>query len=105
IGLVLLLGGVVLARWGGAFQWAGFLWTLFGTIMNGLLYECFNRAKADALTKCFCTAMGMGALGLAISLEQASPWNAIFDATVALYLLGFVFVGGFLYWIANLIAF
>src|SRR3989338_7782515 len=28
VGLVLVLGGVVMARWGGHFQWVGFAWTL-----------------------------------------------------------------------------
>src|SRR3989338_929246 len=46
VGLVLVLGGVVMARWGGHFQWTGFMWATFGTIMNGILYELFARAKA-----------------------------------------------------------
>lgn len=103
IGLVLVLGGVVMARWGGHFQWAGFAWTMFGTIMNGILYEFFARAKATSLQKCFCACTGMGTLGLALS--AGASWSAIAEPKLILLVLGFAFVGGFLYWIANLMAF
>lgn len=103
VGLTLVLGGVVIARWGGHFQWAGFAWTLFGTIMNGILYEFFARAKASSLQKCFYACMGMGTLGLILS--TGASWSAIMEPKLALFVLGFAFVGGFLYWIANLIAF
>jgi len=102
-GLVMVLGGVVIARWGGHFQWAGFAWTLFGTIMNGILYEFFARAKANALQKCFYGSMGMGTLGL--TLSAGASWSAIAEPKLILLVLGFAFVGGFLYWISNLIAF
>lgn len=103
VGLVLVLGGVVIARWGGHFQWAGFAWTLFGTIMNGILYEFFARAKATSLQKCFYACMGMGTLGLVLS--AGASWSAIAEPKLILLVLGFAFVGGFLYWIANLMAF
>lgn len=103
IGLVLVLGGVVIARWGGDFQWAGFAWTMFGTIMNGILYEFFARAKATSLQKCFYACMGMGILGLVLS--AGASWSAIAEPKLILLVLGFAFVGGFLYWIANLMAF
>jgi len=103
VGLVLVLGGVVMARWGGHFQWAGFAWTLFGTIMNGILYEFFARAKATSLQKCFYACMGMGTLGLVLS--AGASWSAIAEPKLILLVLGFAFVGGFLYWIANLMAF
>lgn len=103
VGLVLVLGGVVMARWGGDFQWAGFAWTLFGTIMNGILYEFFARAKASSLQKCFYACMGMGTLGLVLS--AGASWSAIAEPKLILLVLGFAFVGGFLYWIANLMAF
>ena len=102
-GLVLVLGGVVMARWGGHFQWVGFAWTLFGTIMNGILYEFFARAKATSLQKCFWACMGTGTLGLVMSTNAS--WTPIAELNVALLVLGFAFVGGFLYWIANLLAF
>lgn len=103
VGLVLILGGVVMARWGGRFQWAGFAWTLFGTIMNGILYEFFARAKTNSLQKCFYACMGMGTLGLVMS--TGASWSAIAEPKLILLVLGFAFVGGFLYWIANLMAF
>ena len=102
-GLVLILGGVVMARWGGHFQWAGFVWTVFGTIMNGILYEFFARAKATSLQKCFYACMGMVILGLVLS--SGASWSAIAEPKLILLVLGFAFVGGFLYWIANLMAF
>lgn len=103
IGLSLILGGVMMARWGGKFQWSGFAWTLFSTIMNGILYEFFARAKATSLQKCFWACLGMGVLGLALSANAS--WTPITEPRVALLVLGFAFVGGFLYWIANLLAF
>jgi drug/metabolite transporter (DMT)-like permease len=103
IGLVLMLGGVVMARWGGHFQWAGFLWTTFGTIMNGILYEWFARAKANPLQKCFWACIGMGILGLLLSINAS--WNRITEPKLIFMLIGFAFVGGFLYWISNLTAF
>jgi drug/metabolite transporter (DMT)-like permease len=102
-GLVLVLGGVVMARWGGHFQWEGFVWTLFGTIMNGILYEFFARAKANPLQKSFYACVGMGILGLVLS--TGTSWTAIAEPKLILFVLGFAFVGGFLYWIANLVAF
>lgn len=108
-GLVLVLGGVVMARWGGHFQWAGFLWTTFATVMNGVLYEFFSRAQKGtwklALQKCFWGSIGMGTLGLVLSLVASVSWVSIAEPKFALMVVGFAFVGGFLYWIANLLAF
>ena len=103
IGLVLVLGGVIMARWGGHFQWAGFLWTAFGTIMNGILYEWFARAKASSLQKCFWACTSMGVFGLLLSFNQS--WSRIAEPKLILMLIGFAFVGGFLYWLSNLIVF
>lgn len=103
IGLVLVLGGVLIARRGGHFQWEGFAWTVFGTVMNGILYEFFARAKANSLQKCFYACMGMGILGLILSVN--TPWANVMDPKLAIMLVSFSFVGGFLYWIANLLAF
>jgi len=115
VGLVMVLGGVSLAQRGGQFQWAGFLWTVFGTIMNGILYEFFARAlpalQTDSaqeklrkqLAKCFWACMGMGALGLVLSVGVS--WAPIAEPSTALLVFGFVFVGGLLYWLSNLIAF
>jgi drug/metabolite transporter (DMT)-like permease len=102
-GFVLVLGGVMIARWGGHFQWTGFAWSIFGAVMNGILYELFARATARPLQKCFWGSLGMGVLGLFLSTSVS--WTAITEPKIALLVLGFVFVGGFLYWIANLTAF
>ncbi|MDP2932963.1 MAG: DMT family transporter [bacterium] len=103
IGLALMLGGVIMARWGGHFQWTGFLWTAFGTIMNGILYEWFARAKANPLQKCFWACIGMGVLGLLLSINAS--WSRIAEPKLIMAVVGFAFVGGFLYWLSNLIAF
>jgi drug/metabolite transporter (DMT)-like permease len=103
IGLVLMLGGVVMARWGGHFQFAGFAWTVFGTIMNGILYEWFARSKSSSLQKCFWACTGMGVLGLTLSVH--APWGQIAQPKLIAFVIGFAFVGGFLYWLANLVAF
>lgn len=103
IGLVLILGGVAIARWGGQFQWFGFGWSVLATVMNGILYELFARAKAKPLQKCFWTFLGMGSLGLVLSLGDS--WAAAAEPGLLLLLVGFAFVGGFLYWLANLVAF
>lgn len=107
VGLSMMLAGVVIARWGGEFQWAGLLWSLFGTLMNGILYEFFSRAEKGtwqiSLKKSFYSCVGMGVLGLILSAR--SQWTAHIDVSLSLTLLGFAFVGGFLYWLANLVAF
>jgi drug/metabolite transporter (DMT)-like permease len=103
VGLACLLSGVVIARWGGRFHWMGFSWSLFGAVMNGILYELFALAKATSLQKCFYACMGMGTLGLILS--PATSWVTVAEPSSLLLLFGFAFVGGFLYWIANLIAF
>ena len=102
-GLTLVFTGVLIARWGGHFQWAGFIWTLFGTIMNGILYEFFARAKSAPMQRCFWGSIGMGVLGLILSVNTS--WASLANPKIALLVLGFAFVGGLLYWIANLTAF
>ncbi len=115
VGLVLMLGGVVMARWGGHFNWAGFAWSVFGTIMNGILYEFFPRALPvhlkdswdekirKNLAKCFCASVGMGVVGFLGSFGES--WSPIMNSRVVFNILGFAFVGGFLYWLGNLLAF
>ncbi len=103
IGLILMLGGVVMARWGGHFELAGFAWTMFGMIMNGILYEWFSRSKSSSLQKCFWACMGMGILGLVLSAHAS--WGQLGQPKIITFVVGFAFVGGFLYWLANLLAF
>ena len=47
--------------------------------------------------------MGMGTLGLVFSFR--TPLLSIMSPKLVVMLLAFAFVGGFLYWIANLLAF
>lgn len=101
-GLCLLLVGIGAARWGGSFRWDGFLWSVFGTVANGVLYECFARAKSDWLQRCFLSCTGMGTLGLVMSIGE--PWPTC-SWKLSLVIVGFAFVGGYLYWWANYIAF
>jgi len=103
IGLVLVLGGVLIARKGGHFQWEGFAWSVFGTVMSGILYELFAKAKTTSLQKGFFAGIGMGTLGLILSVN--TPLVSIITPKLTVLLLGFAFVGGFLYWIANMLAF
>ena len=103
IGMTLLLGGVAVACWGEEFHWAGFAWSVFGAIMNGTLYEFFARAKSKPLQKCFWGSVGMGTLGLMMSFNHS--WEATSEARIIVMVLSFAFVGGFLYWIANMLAF
>lgn len=103
IGLVLVLGGVIMARWEGHFNLVGFAWAVFATVVNGILYEWFSRAKSGLLQKCFWGSIGMGTLGLILSI--GASWAPIAQPKVALLIVGFAFVGGFLYWISNLVTF
>lgn len=117
IGLGLLLGGVIMACPTRAFLTTGAFWAIFGTLCNGALYECFSRAKSKALQQCFWACLGIGILGLIVSL--AGDWSLIIHnpllqlnigglsvaARANYWLLGFAFIGGFLYWMGNIIAF
>ena len=104
VGLLMVCGGVALARWGGVFNWAGFSWSVFATIVNGIIYELFHYAKSKAIQKCFWGSIGMGTLGLVTSLHH--DWTQITNEPyLSIVVFGFAFIGGFLYWLANLEAF
>lgn len=103
VGFSLVLEGVVLARWGGGFSLAGLAWSLLATIASAGIYELFSLTKSSAYEKCFVGSLGMGLVGLMFSLGQ--PWQAIGDPKNIMLLVAFSFVGGFLYWMANLVAF
>lgn len=101
VALVFILFGVTMAQWGGTLNLRGFLWAIFAMVMNGILYELFARAKSDAFQKCFYTSGGMGVVGLLISFQ--TPWpNVINEPALLFWIFAFAFIGGFLYWIANL---
>lgn len=102
-GLVFLLVGVILARWDGYFDWEGLSWSVFGTIANGVFYEFLGRSKTTALKKCFWGSLSMATLGLIVSF--GSSWKMAANPQLLAILIGFAFVGGFIYWLANLLAF
>ena len=103
--LFLLLSGVSMALWGGSWNWIGFSWTIFATLLSGILYECFARAKSKPLEKCFYSASAMGTLGLVVSLAMDASWTQTCEPNTMMTLVLFAFIGGFLYWMANLLAF
>lgn len=102
-GLILMLGGVVLARWGGHFNWTGFLWSVLASVMSGVLYEFLARSKTGPMQKCILAYIGMATLGFIVGFGDS--WSALADSRLALIVLAFAFIGGFLYWIANVVAF
>lgn len=103
IALALVLTGVILARWDGHFHLKGFCWSILGMVSNGIFYEFFARSKANALQKTFYSFAGMGTAGLVLSSHPS--WTALTDPQVILLLLAFAFIGGFLYMMANTLAF
>jgi len=100
---ILVLGGVAVAHWGSHFEWLGFSWSVFATVANGFLYEWFARAKASSFEKGFWAYFGMGVLGLGLSI--GADWSPMLEPRVVVLVIGFAIVGGFLYVMANLIAF
>ncbi len=102
--LILILGGVVIARYGGTWSSIGFFWSVVGTVFNGVLYEFLAHARSSAFQRCFWGSMGIGITGFVGS--YSADWTQVIQSHyLQLALLGFAFVGGLLYWLANLIAF
>ncbi|HYC34456.1 MAG TPA: DMT family transporter, partial [Candidatus Paceibacterota bacterium] len=102
-GLVLMFGGVVLARWGGHFNWTGFAWSVLASVMSGVLYEFLARSKTGSMQKCILAYIGMAMLGFIVGFKDS--WGALADGRLVLVVVAFAFIGGFLYWIANVVAF
>lgn len=103
VGFALLITGVSVTCKLGAFHWVGLSWSLLGAVMCGFAYECIVRSNGNALSKCFWGSVGMGLLGVALSLGHS--WSPLMEPNTAILLASFAFVGGFLYWVANLVAF
>ncbi len=103
LGLAAVFGGVAVALWGGEFVLVGFAWAAFGTLMNGFLYEWFARGKGTLMKMCFWAMVGMGVLGLVLSWGES--WQGILSPHLSVLVSQWIFVGGFLYWVANLLAF
>ena len=90
VGLFVLLSGVFLAHWQGTFHWHGFLWSAFGTVMNGILYELFAKTAKEttAFEKCFWACVGTAALGLVLGTAHSlnggvgyvESWTTVLDA-------------------------
>ncbi|MES3005769.1 MAG: EamA family transporter [Patescibacteria group bacterium] len=100
----LMLSGIIAARWNGNFNMTGLLWSLLATATNGILYELIVRAKSSSMHRCFWGSVGIGTIGVIGSLDAS--WSAVNEnAELRLAIIAFAFVGGFLYWLANLVAF
>jgi drug/metabolite transporter (DMT)-like permease len=105
ISLAVLLTGVALACGKpDTFSLKGLLWSLLASFMSGVTYELLARAKSGAYEKCFWGSVGIGSIGLFAGIETS--WLTIArDIDLVAMLLCFALVGGFLYWIANVVAF
>lgn len=102
----LILGGVSLALrvWEiGRISLPGLLWALFGTLMNALYYEIISLPIGNAkLQLCFWQAAGVAGFGFL--LLPSNPWTSLAPSDYLLVLV-FALAGGFLYFLANLVAF
>lgn len=103
--LILVLCGVILSSKTAHFNIGGLAWSLFGTVMSGIVFELFSKSSSSPMHKCFYGSMGMGTAGLIISIFSQPSWEGLHDPYILSIVTGFVLIGGFLYWIANIIAF
>jgi len=103
IGLILMLVGVAMARHGGHFHWKGLAWSILATIMSGIIFELFARTKSSSMQTCFFAFMGMGIVGLVASFQTS--FANVADMRILASLVAFAFIGGFLYWCSNILAF
>ncbi|MDO8594149.1 MAG: EamA family transporter [bacterium] len=101
--LCLILGGVSLACKDATFSLVGFAWALFAMLNEAVVYELFAGKKTNPLQKCFAGSLGMGILGLVLSVR--SSWERLLEPRLMLLLCILAFVGGFVYLLANMIAF
>ena len=102
-GLAAVIGGVIVAGWHTRFSAAGLGWSLFGAFFNGIMYEFLPRAKAEPYQRCFWACLGIGVVGMLFSLHAS--WTGLSQPLPLALLVLFAFVGGFLYWMSNVIAF
>jgi drug/metabolite transporter (DMT)-like permease len=105
VGFILMLFGVWVTCKGGNFNWQGFGWSVFGTLVNGVLMELFARSKTTAVGKSLFGCLGMGFLGLVLSCLPYAPalptLELVTNARILVQLVLFAIVGGWLYWIAS----
>jgi drug/metabolite transporter (DMT)-like permease len=102
--LTFLLGGILVANWGGRWSTTGFAYSIFGMICNAAVYELFPRATSKSLQQCFWGTLGMGLIGLLLS--PSSNWGLVYENhTLQVTLVGFALLSGLFYWLANIWAF
>lgn len=111
--LLLTLAGVLIALrpWdaqllrSGEHLRAGLAWSVFGALLNGAFYEFLARARSTPrLERCFWQAVAVLVVGV-VGSASASWQPALQDGRLLAWLVGFAFVGGFLYFLANIEAF
>jgi drug/metabolite transporter (DMT)-like permease len=108
LSFLLVMGGIMLALWKGAFTWSGFTWSVIGLLCNGLLYEWFSRSDETPLVNCFWGSVGIGTIGFVTSIltGRLTHWEPMQrDVRLLGLALVVVLVGGLLYWLANLLTF
>ncbi len=107
LSLMLILLGVVLAlrsKDKASNPGAGLAWSLFGVLMNALFYEFAGTTTTPALLACFWQAIWLSVIGGLGSFRASwGGWQKSFSLKLAV--VGFAIMGGFLYFLANLVAF
>lgn len=100
LSLMLILLGVFLALRSKERPFApavGLAWSLFGVVMNGLFYEFAGYTVTPPLQTCFWQAIWLVAVG------GLGSWRT--SLQLKLVVVCFALTGGFLYFLANLVAF
>ncbi len=107
LSLMLILLGVTLAlrsKDKSSASAAGLAWSLFGVLMNGLFYEFAGTTVTPPLQACFWQAICLAVVGGLGSLRASwAWWRGNFQ--LKMVVVSFALIGGFLYFLANLIAF
>lgn len=108
--LTVLLIGVLIALnpWQTSFDLHGFLWSIVATLLVGVGFEILGASKnIDRYNKSFWMAMLMTIVGVMTTILADRPPFAeeVWDISHIVALVFYGFTGGFLYIIANVIAF
>ena len=106
--LLIMVVGVVIALepWANKtnLTTTGLLWSFVACVSAGIYYEGMSRAVGEKLQKVFWQAVIISFTALAGVLMSTSK-PTLPDLQTSYLLLGFAFVGGFLYILANIMAF
>lgn len=110
LSLAVLLAGVLVALnpWQTTFNLHGFLWSVTATLLIGIGFEILGVTKdVDPYYKSFWIAILMIVIGtVSTALAGRVPFSAeVWDASHLAALVGYGVIGGFLYILANVIAF